>query len=1322
MADNKKIQSIAGLGGMDYDSDEKYIQDGDYKYIVNGIKIGIGEDGVIVNAPGNENTEEVASTFLVDNSGSYIVDDLDTITSTERDGNIPSSKIVGHCKDPKRNGIILFLQGDSTSSIYEFFAAGQIYVPILKNNSTIHINSDVVDMTVIGDRLYWLERGGSPRTLNILKAYNYTHNKGGDAYNSITEEIISLIKKPPLYDIDLSYGKDSNFNGSHVFDKMFQFRHQYIYEDSLKSAFGNTSEFVYNPSSFAENGSLLKDSQINNYISVKFNSGDEHVEKIKIAARDNMEGDWYQVAVIDKENPRSVYNGSGSLIGTALSDDTDYYFYFYNTGGYDVIPFEDIEKSYENIPIESYNMGAFENNRLIFGMNKIDYGDINIGSSSCSPKYYDRPDHPYVIDVVWEDSKIATDADTDNDIIQAEYVYDLSNLPSTLKEGTVIYLRYAMKLEYDNSGTTYYFLAPDDGSGGGGSSDEILDNYVVLESDVTKTYFRENILDYIAFDTDDCYSEEEGSQVSVTFEYSALTDNEILVRYKWYPGDSGRTNLNVLSREDNPNSSLLMSAYELYDSVKPSLKRGRSGQGAFQYLDKYGRKGEPQFNDATSFTVDEYGDDASPKGAVGLEFSITHTPPDWAYYYQFLMSYQKLSFIQTIQMFSAPYLDYNGNSDGSIALFLGFPTQVLKDAVQDEIDELESKLGDEKTKLELEKQYIKVSKREKSKWYNIDLFGITEDNINDAKSRVEEKKERVQEIERQIELKKYELSNQYKRALANVKRYHFSKNDRVRIIKAKSGTNSYDSSAYVSDVLDFRILDVLDSIDYSNDYSSTSPTTYNGLWLKVVPPNRDGFEVGSTTSVPSIWDNALIEVYKPSYSDSTKRFYEIPGIYTITNPGTAQREHEDQGTTVAVRPNNCFFRIREMYLGEGPLGDLQYKSKIVDWTEDPYISHEFKSDNYDLGRVFVSTDTEKGKVHSNLVYTNAHLEGTDVNGLSQSDYTNMEYLSEEYGDIYGVFKSGNTLKVVQAKKITSFYPSGNSILGKMRRSQTDYGCVYPKAMVDSPYGYRYGFDVYNGVIWRDTNNGVYNLAGRSVVRGGVSDYKMGKYFRDVAKDVRDNGIQKGSDDVIAAYDEKYELVYFSFLQENLDSNIVPYRTVIFHEPSNRWVGFLDIQPTGYAYGYNTLLSSNESDGNIYLHGREETVDGTANYNNFYGAQKDFEAEFVANIMPSIQKVFDAMAIHATTKFSVPEMTIAKNSTTINEKFSKLNTNHFVLQEGVYKSEILGNMKTTSDTAKASELYSGDRMRGYAMNFKIRSSDSEKFELFKVDVYVDPYAT
>jgi hypothetical protein len=277
-------------------------------------------------------------------------------------------------------------------------------------------------------------------------------------------------------------------------------------------------------------------------------------------------------------------------------------------------------------------------------------------------------------------------------------------------------------------------------------------------------------------------------------------------------------------------------------------------------------------------------------------------------------------------------------------------------------------------------------------------------------------------------------------------------------------------------------------------------------------------------------------------------------------------------------------------------------------------------------------------------------------------------------------------------------------------------------MADSPYGYRYGFDVYNGVVWRDTNNGVYNLAGKSVVRGGVSDYKMGKYFRDVAKEIRDNGINKGGDDVIAAYDEEYELVYFSFLQTNLDSDVVPYRTIMFHEPSNRWVGFLDIQPTGYAYGYNALLSSNEQDGNIYLHGRKEDISGTANYNVFYETQKNFEAEFVANIMPGIRKVFDAMAIHATTQFSVPEMTIAKDGTTINEKFSKLNTNHFVLQDGVYKSEILGNMKTTSDTASSRELYNGDRMRGYAMKFKLRSSDSDKFELFKVDVYVDPYAT
>jgi hypothetical protein len=1328
MANGKQIQSLTGIGGMDYDSDDKYIQEGDYHYIVNGIKIGVGEDGVILNSPGNENVETVASTFLVDNSGSYVVDDLDTVTTTEQDGNIPASKIVGHCKDPKRNGIILFLAEQDRGSIYEFFVAGQIYVPILKAEQALDYSSDVIDATVIGDRLCWLERGGSPKTVNIIKAYNYTHNKGEPSYSSILPSTLSLIKKPPLYRITTEYGYDSDFTGSNVYRKVFQFREQYIYEDSLKSAFGNISDINYNVSMFSYDGNTLGSSTMDNYIDILFNSGSSLVEKVRIAAREGNKKDWYEIAIIDKTNPNNVFavdagSVSASVEETSLVDDTDYYYRFYNTGGYRSIPYEEIAKPYENIPIASNHMGAYGNNSLIFGQNQTDYDDIDI-DMSMSPRYVARPDEPYEIVISIDNVALQNSSQ-----IAVDYKFDLSNLPATILAGTIINIKAYTSVSFtrDADGSDGTLYAPDPGGLGSNSVDNIVDDFIVLDTDVAKDTFGTNILTYIAFDENDGFdyeknvskspittldSGETGSETSAS--YNSTTD-VVTMTYVYDISENITLPGQVVTPEKTDSYAWILS-----ESVKPSLKRGRTRQGAIQYIDDYGRRGEPLTNSACEFRVKDLSDPGIGKGQVKLDVAINHSPPSWASYYQILMSYQDHQFIQVPILYSMPYLDEKGSSTGYIALLLGLTTSVLQDVVEEDIEELEKEINELETK---KNNLFKNAGKSIKPWKLVSpftaiqeggrLLGLWGDQNNLDQGAVDRANEEIRSLERKVELKKYELTNLYKRALQNVKQYQFSKNDRIRLLKA-GNTNAdsiadYDSTNYVDDVLDLQVEDVLDSIDYADDYTTETPTTYSGLWLKVKPPNQDGF---TEVVQKSKWDNALIEVYRPSYSDGGNIFYETSYIYPITAGA-----HSD--TSFTITPNDCWYKLRPFYTGKS-INDTG--NKVVDWVEDSHITHDFKSDSYDIGNVFVKTTTEKGIKQSNLVYTNNHIEGTEINGLSQADLNNVIYLTEEYGDIYGIWKSGNTLKVVQAKKITSFYPQGNEMFGRMRQSQTDFGTVYPKSMVDSPYGYRYGFDVYNGVVWRDTNNGVYNISGKSVVRGGVSDYKMGKYFRDVAKEVRDNGILKGSDDVIAAYDEKYELVYFSFLQDNLDSSVVPYRTVMFHEPSNRWVGFLDIQPTGYAYGYNALLSSNESDGNIYLHGRGEDTSGTANYNNFYGTQKNFEAEFVANIMPGIQKVFDAMAIHATTQFSVPEMTIAKNSTTINEKFSKLNTNHFVLQDGVYKSEILGNMKTTSDTAKSRELYNGESMRGYAMKFKLRSSDSEKFELFKVDVYVDPYAT
>jgi hypothetical protein len=1299
-----KIQSIVPVGGMDKDSDQKFIRNGDYRSLVNGIKYGEGEDGVVKNIKGNENVETTAQSFLTDNDGNYLVDDLGNITTTELDGNIPPSKIVEYCKDPKRNGIILFLKGVSGegsqsvsdsistySSIYEFFVAGEIYVPIVKNNQVIDFTEDVVYSTVIGDRLFWLERGGEPKTINIKRAYNTTHNKGGDCYDSIDEDVVSLIKKPPLYEIDFLYGYDSDYKGSNVFKRVFQFREQYIYEDGLRSAFGNTSKVAYNKDVFVFEDSSLQKADTDNYIDIKFNSGDATVNKIRIAAREGNIGDWYEIAVIDKDNPQNVFSDysaseSTSSYESELIDNTDYYYRFYNSGGYRFIADRDIEKPSENIPIKSNVLSSLGNNKLIFGMNQVDYADITNNNATLTPSYNaisSKDTKEITIDGTTRDT---VEEPGGNWSITSSISYDMSNLPNLLYSGTIIKLKAYQWIEYtgetDGGGTSSGLTTEHPSSGDMGELE------ITLTQTVTLDYFCNNLNTLMELNTYDSFSYDDTNKV-------------LTINYKEITAFLGGISITDYSLTDEDTTVDVQS-----DIIDTTIKRGRWVRGAVRYMDKYGRGGEPQTTEDMEVFVKNT-TETTNKGSVDLDFTISHIPPDWAYYYQFLIAHQQHNFIQAPVLYADAHRDVNGEKDGTVVLLLGFSVDKITDILQDDLDRLQEELSN------AEKNIYKWERFENNEGFFPSIGEFFEDVFNPQKDHEEASlkrqnlgmwKGRKRDLERKIELKKYELGNAYKRALVNVKQYQFSKNDRIKILKKGSNTGNYDSTSYVDEVLDIQVLDVLDSNFDSGNNEET------GLWLQVKPPNKDGYDLSAAEeSNGGQWRNSLIEVYKPSYSENTNIYYEASKVYSITNPTTESRVHGTKSGTLDFY--NAYLKNKSFY--EGDTSDAK-GDQVTDWFEDTHITHDFKSDDYFIGRVFTKTDIQKSTTHTSLVYTNSHFEGTQINGLSQADYNNVKYLSEEHGDIYGIRRSGNTLKVFQGKKITSFYPKDNTPFGRMRHSQTDYGTIYPKSIVESPYGYIYGFDVYNGLVWRDTNNGVYNISGKSVVRGGMSNYYMGNYFRQVAREIRKNGISKGSDDVITAYDEENQLVYFSFLQSGLNEDVVPYRTVIFHEPSNRWVGFLDIQPTGYGYGYNSLLSSESINGNIYTHNYDD-----ADRCNFYGDQKNFEIEFIGNIMPGIRKVFNAMHIHATTAFDVPSITVSTDSTNNNGQKSKLTSNNFNLKDGVYESNILNDMTTTDDTERTNELYTGDRMRGYSLKFKLQSSSSSEFELFKVDLFVEP---
>ena len=763
--DKNIVDELLFFGGLDRTSDEKYVKNGDYVSMRNGVKMGDDNYGVIKPLKG---TELINSTYT-------------------------SPSIAGSTYDYKRGGLILLINDDDgvTKDIVRYDEDGNKTDILMKNP---HLNFDTkASVKLQGDFLIWQERGQPAQIINVVDAEN----------ENVTYDIeakLSLIKRPPLYDIDFVYGYDPSFNGSNIFTRMFQFSEQYICKDDFPSAFSPVSKIGYSEDIFVYEGGSVQTGSSDNFIDIQFNSGDETVEKIKIATREGNTKDWYEVVTIDKSNPENVIfsneAGDGSalfatdeshsaVIAGDLEDNTTYYYRFYNTGGYNVIPDREIAKPYEFLPVKSDAATVIESNRIVFGQNQMDYQGVNASGLVFTPKYNSLPSGNTKSIPIEEIKASSEDQDEDggNEVIHSEIHYDLSNLPNVLYSGSVIKLRAYQTINFK-------FMFTEESTW---DNDDDEDNYtehppfdmseleITLNKTVSLKFFGTHFNEFIT-----------PSNIMYYKEFNYSEDSKLLNLI--YEEDTGH--YDVRNVDDESESEILDGVLTDTDTnaivkatiLKKTLKRGRWYQGVIQYLDRYGRAGEPQQSDSCDFFVDDTLNTASDKnGKVDVEVSGLDniSIPDWGYYYRFLISYIPQSYVQTPILYASVYRDLDGTEDGSAALMVGMSVDVYSNTLNDEIESLEK----EADSLEKIHHNIELSVREKQ--------ARGGENIN----------EQITHLQRKIELKKQELGNSRKFSLSNLRQYQIGIDDRIRIIHddITSDTNN------LSQIIDLPVLDVLNA-------------------------------------------------------------------------------------------------------------------------------------------------------------------------------------------------------------------------------------------------------------------------------------------------------------------------------------------------------------------------------------------------------------------------------------------------------------------------------------------------------------------------------
>ena len=366
MALEKKV--FAG-GGMDSDTDERFVAKNDYKKAVN-CRISTSDeanDGIVENVRSNKKIENLWNF------------------------NPDENKVIGAYEDKERNVVIFFVAGarpnsdpaGGGNSIYEYDPKTEVVTKILgsvllkfsKKNLITGINVVGSDSKFPDGLLYWTDDINPPRKINIDKAKRYTVSGGADpvGYGAITYKLLDAIKAPPVNQAIVGgYLTDTSRNTNQLKGQSWQFKYRWVYQDGEKSTWSPISKMMIDESfnsifNIAGNLTLT-----NNVIPVGFTPGPEDVQRIQIATRkSNGTDDFILVTDIDKDDIKEKVGTSATLINqvTSLPDTTGtvFYFYFYNDSVYSTINVVESNKLYNDVPHLAKAQEIVDGNRLVYG-------------------------------------------------------------------------------------------------------------------------------------------------------------------------------------------------------------------------------------------------------------------------------------------------------------------------------------------------------------------------------------------------------------------------------------------------------------------------------------------------------------------------------------------------------------------------------------------------------------------------------------------------------------------------------------------------------------------------------------------------------------------------------------------------------------------------------------------------------------------------------------------------------------------------------------------------------------------------------------------
>lgn len=333
---------------MNKDLDERLIPAGVYVDALN-ITVDSSDNGNIGAAKNQSGNTEVAN--------------ISAISGVQ---SITNAKTIGAVSSERDNLIYWLVACDQFDAIFEYNQSNGITTRVLQcmkstptTASKLNFSQEfiVTGINYINGFLYWTDNYNPPRRINISRVKSGPNGIGGYTIDDPRiDNDINVILAPPLHSPKIRLNDNTGSQSNNIEEKFVYFAYRYKYLDNQYSSMSPFSSVAFQPKDYVLDYNIGNNkSMVNRYNEafITVFTGNEFVKEIQGLMIDTRSTNVYIIETINKQSQ----NVANNVFTT---------FNFSNNKVYTVIPYEQVTRLFDNVPLFA-KAQEFVGNRVMYG-------------------------------------------------------------------------------------------------------------------------------------------------------------------------------------------------------------------------------------------------------------------------------------------------------------------------------------------------------------------------------------------------------------------------------------------------------------------------------------------------------------------------------------------------------------------------------------------------------------------------------------------------------------------------------------------------------------------------------------------------------------------------------------------------------------------------------------------------------------------------------------------------------------------------------------------------------------------------------------------